>query len=97
MKRGESGICEQNDKILSMLSEDYPPEPSCKEIENERPICDYAGKAANSWSNGCLVLPGYLRQKVFPTESFQSRRKIRRFKPRYFVGYTNIIFAKKMP
>ena len=35
------------------------------------------------------MCPNYLRQKVFTTESFQSRRKIRRFKPRYFVGYTN--------
>lgn len=91
--------------IIEDVPEDYPPEPynesdtgsmerpydepSCKEIENELPICDYAGKSANSWGNGCLMLPGYFRQKVFPTESFQSRRKIRRFKPRYFVGYTN--------
>ena len=91
--------------IIEDVPEDYPPEPynesdtggmecpydepSCKEIENERPICDYAGKSANSWGNCCLVLPGYLRQKVFPTELFYARRKIRRFKPRYFVGYTN--------
>ena len=101
MKRGESGICEQNDKILSMLSENYPPEPYNKEkSENvarlatfktrnvatsyerfqERTICGRFQK------NMC---PNYLRKKVFPTESFHSRRKISRFKPRRFVGRTN--------
>ena len=70
--------------------EDYPPEPYNKEkSENvatsyerfqDRTICGRFQK------NMC---PNYLRQKVFPTESFQSRRKIRRFKRLSFVGYTN--------
>lgn len=60
-----------------------------------RTICNHAGKSANSWENGCLMLPGYLRQKVFPTEVFYARRKISRFKPRYFVGYTNYHIRKE--
>lgn len=91
--------------------EDYPPEPynesdagdmerpydepSCKEIENERPIYDQAETSANSWDNGCLMSPGYLRQKVFAAKLFNARRKISRFKPRYFVGYTNYRLLKE--
>ena len=41
------------------------------------------------------MCPNYLRQKVFPTESFESRRKIIRFKPLYFVGYTNYHICKE--
>ena len=70
-------------------------EPFFKEIENELPICDHAGKSANSWDNGCLMLPGYLRQKVFPNELYLRRRKISRFKQRYFAGYTNRLRTKK--
>ena len=35
------------------------------------------------------MCPNYLRQKVFPAELFYARRKISRFKPLCFVGYTN--------
>ena len=76
--------------IIEDVPEDYPPEPYNKEkSENvatsyerfqDRTICGRFQK------NMC---PNYLRQKVFPAESFQSIRKISRFKPRYFVGYTN--------
>lgn len=81
----EKPECEQN------TNEDYPPEPynETESGELERPICDHAWKSANSWGNGCLMLPGYLRQKLFQTELFNANRKIRRFKPRYFVGCTN--------
>lgn len=129
MKNGESGICEQNDKILSMLSENYPPEPynnsKCNKVNRHgkipaqkytpkkgicntsncksddlywpkyRPICDHAKKLANSWGNRCLMLPYYLQQKVFPSELFYARRKISRFKPRYFVGYINYHLRKE--
>lgn len=82
-------------------NEDYPPEPYNKEkSENvaslatiktrnvttsyerfqDRTICGRFQK------NMC---PNYLRQKVFPTESFQSRCKIRRYKPFSFLRYTN--------
>lgn len=54
-----------------------------------RTICDHAETSANSLGNCCPMLPGYLWQKVFPTELFNAIRKISRFKPRYFVGYTN--------
>lgn len=54
-----------------------------------RTICNHAGKSANSWENGCLMLPGYLRQKVFPTEVFYARRKMRRYKPFSCLRYTN--------
>ena len=60
-----------------------------------RTICGHAEKSANSWGNSCPMLPGYLRQKVFPTELFNANRKIRRFKPRYFVGYTNYHLYKE--
>lgn len=39
--------------------------------------------------------PNYLRQKVFPAELFNERCKISRFKPRYFVGYTNYHLHKE--
>lgn len=60
-----------------------------------RTICDHAETSANSWGNCCPMLPGYLRQKVFPTELFCAGRKIRRYKPRYFVGYTNYHLNKE--
>lgn len=60
-----------------------------------RTICDHAETSANSWDNGRHVLPGYLRQKVFPTELFCAGRKISRFKTRYFVGYTNYHLTKE--
>lgn len=101
----------EKSESVKETNEDYPPEPyneadagsmerpydepSCKEIENELPICDHEGKSANSWDNGCLMLPGYFRQKVFPAELFNAIRKIRRFKPRYFVGCTNYHFEKE--
>lgn len=85
--------------------EDYPPDPynesdtgdlerPCNNLNNkasdhERHICDHAETSANSWGNSYHVFPCYLRQKVFPTELFCKIRKINRFKPRYFAGYTN--------
>lgn len=101
MKNGESGICEQNDKILSMLSEDYPPEPYNKantddtgqKIEKCESSCDNQEKKCVvehvSDIQGKNMRPNYFRQKVFPAELFYARCKISRFKPRYFVGYTN--------
>lgn len=92
-----NGIGKQDDEP----HEDYPPEPYNKEkSENiaslatiktrnvatsyerfqDRTICGRFQK------NMC---PNYLRQKVFPTESFQSRRKIRRYKPFSCLRYTN--------
>lgn len=41
------------------------------------------------------MCPNYLRQKVFPTELFNARCEIRRYKPRYFVGYTNYHLCKE--
>ena len=81
--------------------DDYPPEPYNKEkSENVARLATFKTRnVATSYErfqdrticgrfqkNMC---PNYFRQKVFPTESFQPRRKISRFKPRYFVGYTN--------
>ena len=76
--------------IIEDVPEDYPPEPyneandevaerNMKECVIE-PVSNIQGKD---------IHPNYLRQKVFPTELFYERRKIRRFKPRYFVVYTN--------
>lgn len=60
-----------------------------------RTICGHAEKSANSWGNSCLMSPYYLRQKVFPVELFNAIRKISRFKPRYFIGYTNYHLCKE--
>lgn len=60
-----------------------------------RTICGHSEKSANSCGNGRHVLPGYLRQKVFPTELFCAGCKIRRYKPRYFIGYTNYHIHKE--
>lgn len=88
-------------------NDDYPPEPYNKEkSENVASLATFKTRnVATSYErfqdrticgrfqkNMC---PNYLRQKVFPAESFQSRRKIRRFKPRYFVGYTNYYLCKE--
>lgn len=87
--------------IIEDVPEDYPPEPYNKEkSENVASLATFDGNnVATSYERfqdrticGRFrknMRPNYLRQKVFPTESFQSRRKISRFKPRYFVGYTN--------
>ena len=82
--------------IIDDVPEDYPPEPYNKENDEVtgrnmkecviEPISDIQGEN---------MRPNYLRQKVFPTESFQSMRKISRFKPRYFVGYTNYRLLKE--
>jgi len=76
--------------------EDYPPEPYNKEksenvatsseILQGRTICGRFQKN---------MRPNYFRQKVFPSELFNARRKISRFKPRYFVGYTNYHLCKE--
>lgn len=60
-----------------------------------RTICGHSEKYANSCGNGRHVLPGYLRQKVFPSESFCVRSKISRFNPRYFAGYKNYHLRKE--
>lgn len=100
---GNSVICDnvgtytpEKSESVQETNEDYPPEPYNKEkSENvatsyerfqDRTICGRFQK------NMC---PNYFRQKVFPTESFQSRRKISRFKPRCFVGYANYQLDKE--
>lgn len=87
--------------IIEDVPEDYPPEPYNKENpENVSRLATFKTRnVATSYErfqdrticgrfhkNMC---PNYLRQKVFPAESFQARREIRRFKPRCFAGYTN--------
>lgn len=82
--------------IIEDVPEDYPPEPYNKEkSENvatsyerfqDRTICGRFRKN---------MRPNYLRQKVFPAERLYVRFKISRFKPRYFVGYTNYHICKE--
>lgn len=81
--------------------EDYPPEPYNKEkYENVASLATVKTRnVATSYERfqdrticGRFqknMRPNYLRQKVFPTESFQTRLKMSRFKPRYFVRYAN--------
>ena len=63
--------------------EDYPPEPYNKTGEAS------CNEAAGNPPESKAIRTTFSRQKVFPTESFQLRHKISRFKPRCFVGYTN--------
>lgn len=88
-------------------NEDYPPEPyneaDADETEQNIEKCE---SSRDNQEEKCIVehvsdiqgknmCPNYLRKKVFPTESFHSKRKIRRFNPRYFVGYTNYHLCKE--
>ena len=85
--------CELN-PILNALYEAMK-----SERENSKPEQRKYGNAATSYERfqdrticGRFqknMRPNYLRQKVFPTESFQSIRNISRFKPRNFVRSTN--------
>lgn len=88
-------------------NEDYPPEPYNKEkSENVVSLATFKTRnVATSYERFqdrtiCVRLqknmrPNYLRQKVFPTELSDARLKISRFKPRYFVGYTNYHLCKE--
>ena len=93
--------------IIEDVPEDYPPEPyneaDADETEQKIEKCE---SNRDNQEKKCIVeyvsdiqeknmCPNYLRQKVFPTESFRSRHKISRFKPRYFVGYTNYHICKE--
>lgn len=87
--------------IIEDMPEDYPPEQYNKEkSENVASLATFKTRnVATSYERfqdrticGRFqknMYPNYLRQKVFPAESFQARREIRRFKPRCFAGYTN--------
>ena len=93
--------------IIEDVPEDYPPEPyneaDADETEQNIEKCE---SSRDNQEKKCIVehvsdiqgknmCPNYLRQKVLPTKSFQARRKISRFKPRYFVGYTNYHICKE--
>ena len=93
--------------IIEGVPEDYQPEPyneaDADETEQNIEKCE---SSRDNQEKKCIVehvsdiqeknmRPNYLRQKVFPTESFQSRRKISRFNPRYFAGYTNYHLCKE--
>lgn len=87
--------------------EDYPPEPYNKEkSENVASLATFKTRnVATSYERlqdrticGRFqknMRSNYLRQKVFPAELFNARCKISRFKPRYFVGYTNYHLCKE--
>ena len=86
----------ENSESVQETNEDYPPEPynedksenvaTSYERFQDRTICGRFQKN---------MQPNYLRQKVFPAELFYDRLKIIRFKPRYFVGYTNYHLRKE--
>lgn len=86
----------EKSESVQETNEDYPPEPYNKEkSENvatsyerfqDRTICGRFQKN---------MRPNYFRKKVFPAELFYDRRKISRFKPQYFVGYTNYHLPKE--
>lgn len=88
-------------------NEDYPPEPYNKEkSENIASLATFKTRnVATSYErfqdrticgrfqkNMC---PNYLRQKVFPTELFYERLKIRRLSHDLFAGYTNYHLCKE--
>ena len=67
--------------------EDYPPEPyNEKDADTAQTVTETVTKCRQE-RNCCRIIP--IQQKVFPDELLLKIRKIRRFKPRYFVGYTN--------
>ena len=94
---GAGGICTESAKILyekltgkefgkigktepvhEEASEDYPPEPYNK-----------TGEASGETPERKAIRTTFSWQKVFPTELYYARRKIRRFKRLSFAGYTN--------
>ena len=87
------------DAMKSEQANNTSEQRKCENEAKNAVICDRTGESAGNKGNlpktqvasatGYNLLPFYLRQKVFPTEPFYTRRKISRFKPRYFVGYTN--------
>ena len=88
-------------------NEDYPPEPYNKEkSEKVASLATFKTRnVATSYERfqdlticGRFqknMRPNYLRQKVFSAELSYARRKISRFKPRCFVGYTNYRLLKE--
>ena len=62
-------------------SEDYPPEPYNKTGEAS---CNEEAKITPERK---AIRTTFSRQKVFSNELYSTRRKMRRFKPRYFVRY----------
>ena len=93
--------------IIEDVPEDYQPEPyneaDADETEQNIEKCE---SSRDNQEKKCIVehvsdiqeknmRPNYLRQKVFPAELFYARRKISRFKPQYFVGYTNYHLCKE--
>ena len=93
--------------IIEDVLEDYQPEPyneaDADETEQNIEKCE---SSRDNQEKKCIVehvsdiqeknmRPNYLRQKVFPAELFYARRKISRFKQRYFVGYTNYHICKE--
>lgn len=86
----------EKSESVQETNEDYPPEPYNKEksenvatsseILQGRTICGRFQKN---------MRPNYLRQKVFPAELFNANREISRFKPRYFIVYTNYHLCKE--
>lgn len=94
-------------EIIEDVPEDYPPEPyneaDADETEQNIEKCE---PSRDNQEKKCIVehvsdiqgknmRPNYLRQKVFPDELLLKIRKIIRFKPRYFVGYTNYHICKE--
>lgn len=88
-ERASSTPEQRKSESVQETNEDYPPEPynesGCSKVNSH-------GAAPTKRKN---MHPNYLRQKVFPTELFYARRKISRFKPRYFVRYTNYRLLKE--
>lgn len=97
----------EKSESVKEANENFPPEPYNKantddtgqKIEKCESSCDNQEKKCIvehiSDIQGKNMRPNYLQQKVFPSELFNSRRKISRFKPRYFVRYTNYHLPKE--
>lgn len=86
----------EKSESVQETNEDYPPEPyneaNTDDIGQNIEKCIVEHVSDIQGKNMC---PNYLRQKVFPTELFCANRKISRFKPRYFIGYTNYHLRKE--
>lgn len=98
----EGGICTESAKILyekltgHTLGKTAKAEPAQEETHEDYPPEPYNETGKTSCNDEAVSKPErksiratFARQKVFPTELYYARRKIRRFKRLSFAGYTN--------
>lgn len=87
------GETAKEERTKEETHEDYPPEPyNEKDVDAAQTVTKTVTKCRIERESS-RIIP--IRQKVFPTELFYAKRKISRFKPRYFAEYTNYRLCKE--